>query len=120
MTILKERQEQHALELVEIITGKKHSIEQLKENVEITKEFIDVFNLKLADKLSSEGNLYYACQTGFPFFNIYVVSKYEEDFEEELANAKEGYLWAYVYNYDNPGLSEFGTIKVDKDLNRIY
>ena len=33
MTTLKERQEQHALKLVEIITGKKHSIEQLKENV---------------------------------------------------------------------------------------
>ena len=120
MTTLKEKQEQHALKLVEIITGKRYDIKELRENEEITKEFIDVYDLKLADKLSSEGNLYYACQTGFPFFNIFVVSKYEEDFEEELANAKQGYLWAYVFNFDNPELSEFGTIKVDKDLNRIY
>ena len=117
---LRDNQEQHALKLVEIVTGKKYSIEQLKENVEITKEFIDVYDLKLADKLSSEGNLYYACQTGFPFFNIYVVSKYEEDFEEELVNARKGYLWAYVYNFDNPELSEFGTVCVDNELRRIY
>lgn len=117
---LREKQEQHALELIEIITGKKGSIKQLREDEEIVKEFIDVYDKQLAKRLSTEGNLYYGCQTGFPFFNIYVVSKYVEDFEEELKNAKQGYLWAYVYNYDNPELSEFGTIKVDKHFNRIY
>ena len=117
---LRDKQEQHALKLVEIITGKKHSIKQLRENEEITKEFIDIYDTRLAKLLSSSGNLIYACQTGFPFFNIYIVSKYEEDFEEELANAKQGYLWAYVYNYDNPVLSEFGTVCVDNELRRIY
>lgn len=39
---------------------------------------------------------------------------------EDDSLTDKGYLWAYVYNYDNPELSEFGTVCVDNELRRIY
>lgn len=42
-------------------------------------------------------------------WSIMVVSQYEEDWEDELQDAKDGYVFCYCLNTTTPECSEFGT-----------
>lgn len=41
------------------------------------------------------------------------VSDYEEEWEEDIEDLKQGQVFAYVYNHDMPDCSEFGTIGIE-------
>ena len=51
--------------------------------------------------------------------SILVVLDDTDRYQADIESAQEGYVYAYVYNITRPEYSEFGTIKVDKKLNRI-
>ncbi len=40
------------------------------------------------------------------------VSDYEDEWKSDVEDLKDGYLYAYVYNYDVPEFSEIGSIRV--------
>lgn len=40
------------------------------------------------------------------------VSDYEDEWKEDVEYLKDGYVYAYVYNYETPEFSEIGSIRV--------
>ena len=51
--------------------------------------------------------------TNFGIMDAFLyVSDYEEEWEMDNRELKDGYVYAYVYNYDVPEFSEIGLIKV--------
>lgn len=62
-----------------------------------------------------EGIVYAVTHEFFWFGECYsflIVSKYEEEWEMTLEEAKDGYAFAYVWNKSDEMCSEFGTIGV--------
>lgn len=45
-------------------------------------------------------------------YSFLIISKYEEEWDMTLEEAKEGYAFSYVWNKTNDECSEFGTIGV--------
>lgn len=62
------------------------------------------------------GCIVYAITHEFTHFgecwSFLIMSKYEEEWEMTLAELKDGYAFAYVWNKDDDVCSEFGTIVV--------
>ena len=52
------------------------------------------------------------------------VSDYEEEWEYDHEDIQDGIVFAYVYNYDDPDFSEFGSICVEQTpaagLRRVF
>ena len=42
------------------------------------------------------------------------VSDYDEEWEYDIQDMKDGYVYSYVYNYDEPMFSEIGSIGVQE------
>ncbi len=61
---------------------------------------------------------YYLTRNG-DLISILTVSNHPEEYENDLFLAQSGIVYAYVYNIARPEFSEFGTIRVDNQLNRI-
>lgn len=62
-----------------------------------------------------ESIVYAVTHTFTQFGELYeflCISKYEEEWEDTLANIKDGYVWSYVWNKTDEWCSEFGTIAV--------
>ena len=56
-------------------------------------------------------------------YSILYVSPDKEEWEDDKANIKEGYVFAYVENVDDPWCSEFGSIAIKPlfgGLMRLY
>ena len=56
-------------------------------------------------------------------YSILYVSSDKEEWEDDKANIKEGYVFAYVENVDDPWCSEFGSIAIKPSnggLMRLY
>jgi hypothetical protein len=45
-------------------------------------------------------------------YDFLIVSKYEEEWEDTIADVKDGYAFCYVWNKTNDWCSEFGTISI--------
>ena len=62
-----------------------------------------------------ESIVYAVTHTFTQFGELYeflCISKYEEEWEDTLADVKDGYAWSYVWNKTDEWCSEFGTITV--------
>lgn len=73
--------------------------------------------LKKIREFESEYNsiVYAVTHTFTQFGELYeflCISKYEEEWEDTLADIKDGYIWSYVWNKTDEWCSEFGTIAV--------
>ena len=56
-------------------------------------------------------------------YSILYVSSDKDEWEDDKANIKEGYVFAYVENIDDPWCSEFGSIAVKPSIGglmRLY
>ena len=52
-------------------------------------------------------------------YSILYVSSDKEEWEDDKANIKEGYVFAYVKNIDTPCFSEFGSIAVKPSIGGL-
>lgn len=52
-------------------------------------------------------------------YSILYVSPDTDEWEDDKANIKEGYVFAYVENIDNPCFSEFGSIAVKPSIGGL-
>ena len=52
-------------------------------------------------------------------YSILYVSPDKEEWEDDRANIKEGYVFAYVENIDTPCFSEFGSIVVKSSIGGL-
>ncbi len=116
---LRDKQIEQASKILSELTGVKFTTDDIKIIEKETKEVIKMYDIGLAKRLENDNNFIFGCSSGYPFFNIYIVSGYEEEYKEELESAKQGYVWSYVHNFDNTMFSEYGTIRVNKELERI-
>ena len=70
--------------------------------------------------------VYHMIHNKFEFgecYSILYVSSDKEEWEDDKANIKEGYVFAYVENVDDPWCSEFGSIAIKSQfggLMRLY
>lgn len=72
---------------------------------------------KVVEEFEAEHNaLVYFIVSSFTEFgrldSLLYVSDYEEEWEMDRADIRDGYPMSYVYNYDVPWFSEFGSIAV--------
>ena len=71
---------------------------------------------KIKEFEAEYGSIVYAVthtMTGFgELYEFLCISKYEEEWEETLADVKDGYAFSYVWNKTDEWCSEFGTIAV--------
>lgn len=116
---LKEKQIEQASKVLSELTGIKFTTDDIKIIEQETKAVIKARDEELLRRLEEDNNLIFGYSSKYFFFNVYVVSTDEEVFDEELEAAKQGYVWSYVQNLDNPVFSEYGTVRVDKELERI-
>ena len=113
---LKEKQIEQASKVLSELTGIKFTTDDIKIIEKETKAVIKARDEELLRRLEDDNNL---ISSKYFFFNVYVVSTDEEVFAEELEAAKQGYVWSYVQNLETPLFSEYGTVRVDKELERI-
>ena len=116
---LKEKQIEQASKVLSELIGIKFTTDDIKIIEKETKAVIKARDEKLLQRLEDDNNVIFGYSTKFYFLNIYVVSTDKEVFDEELEAAKQGYVWSYVENLENPAFSEYGTVRVDKELERI-
>ena len=82
---------------------------------------VDKFEAQYEDCL-----VYHMIHNKFEFgecYSILYVSSDKDEWEDDKANIKEGYVFAYVENIDDPWCSEFGSIAVKSQfggLMRLY
>lgn len=69
---------------------------------------------KIKEFEAETGSIVYAVtHEMFPFGECYsflYISKYEEEWEDTLADIKDGYAWSYVWNKTDEWCSEFGFV----------
>ena len=120
----KERQYQQALERMKLLKLDNHCINAFKkgelwesegkgalyELEENEKEIVKDFNDKNPECL-----VYHLIHNRFEFgecYTILFVSNYEEEWEKDIEDIKQGYVFGYVKNIDDEWCSEFGTVYV--------
>ena len=79
--------------------------------------WLDEEQRKIVEKFEKENNalVYFAVRsyTGFGKLDSFLyISDYKEDWEYDNESIDDGYVFAYVYNYDIPEFSELGGIAV--------
>jgi len=72
---------------------------------------------EIVKKFEEEHNaLVYFAATSYTEFGrldaFLYVSDYEDEWKEDMEYLKDGYVYAYVYNYDCPEFSEIGLVRV--------
>ena len=120
-------QKEVAIECMKAFDIYKPYINQFKKDGTITLferfggYYIDEYNepelLKKIKEFEAEtGSLVYAVtheMTEFgELYDFLIISKYDEEWEMTLGDAKYGYAFAYVWNKTDEWCSEFGTIGV--------
>ena len=74
------------------------------------------------EKCKKHGLPYHVIKTG-AFYSVLYVSNYRDDWPLEHFNIQHGYIPAYVYNSDDPILSEIGDIGIlpcNGGINRVW
>jgi hypothetical protein len=120
-------QKEVAIECMKAVDIYRPYINQFKKDGTVTLferfggYYIDEYNepelLKKIKEFEAEyGSIVYAVtHERFWFGECYtflIVSKYEEEWEMTLEEAKDGYVFSYVWNKSDEECSEFGTVAV--------
>ena len=66
--------------------------------------------------------VYHMIHNQFEFgecYTILYVSKYEEEWQEDLEDVSNGYAMSYVKNIDAPECSEFGTVAIKPNIGGL-
>lgn len=120
-------QKEVAIECMKAVDIYRPYINQFKKDGTVTLferfggYYIDEYNepelLKKIKEFEAEyGSIVYAVtHERFWFGECYtflIVSKYEEEWEMALEEAKDGYVFSYVWNKSDEECSEFGTVAV--------
>ncbi|HAB49958.1 hypothetical protein [Ligilactobacillus murinus] len=87
--------------------------------VEVLQYFLKANHPDVAKALEERRAYAYCALRTKELVSILVVLDDTDRYQADIESAQEGYVYAYVYNITRPEYSEFGTIKVDKKLNRI-
>ena len=67
------------------------------------------FDSELVSKFETDGTVFICDPPSF-LDSLIIVSQYDEEWELEKDDLKDGYLMTYTINYLNPEFSEFGSI----------
>ena len=118
-----EEMKAYALSCAEKIHIQKPARDQFLEGKLLCSDYGIVRELKAEEKqvveayLNTYGGIVYHCITTDASFgrllNLLIVSQYPSDWECDDQFLKHGRVYAYVWNYDFPDCSEFGTIAVE-------
>ncbi len=87
--------------------------------VEVLQYFLKANHPDVSKALEERGAYAYCALRTKGLVSILVVLDDTDRYQADIESAQEGYVYTYVYNITRPEYSEFGTIKVDKKLNRI-
>ena len=121
---MKEKQKQEALERMKMLKLSPNIIKEFeKENkVNLSENggilyWLDSEQQEIVDKFEAEHNalVYHVIHDFTMFGELYsflFVSKYEEEWEYEKEDLKDGYALAYVQNVTDEICSEFGSIGI--------
>lgn len=83
---------------------------------------------KAVKKVTDNGGLvYHVVKTTCDFgdgcpqnhYSVLYVSKYEEEWEADVEDMKQGYVYTYVYNSTIPEFSEYGSIFVESSCGGL-
>ena len=125
MNIPKEIKKAEAIKRMKVLDIFNETIKQFeKEDLVSCSEpplganyWLDEEQQKLVKEFEEENNalVYFVVRsyTEFGKMDAFLyVSDYEEEWEMDNEDIKEGYVLSYVYNFDVPDFSEFGSIGV--------
>ena len=119
---LRERQISEAVSRMNLMGLREDAIRKFEQNGtvhlsaedgtlgELTKD-----DLRMIKQFENEYNavVYLVVRTLFGIAvldSLLYVSRYDEEWEDEIENLKDGYVMTYTVNYLNPDCSEFGDI----------
>lgn len=123
MKVSIENKKQEAIERMKTLGIFSQTIRQFKEGTVSYSEptganyWLDEVQEKIVKEFEEEHNalVYFVIRSYTEFGKLdalLYVSDYEEEWEMDREDIKDGYALAYVYNYDVPYFSEFGNIVV--------
>ena len=125
------KQMEEALKRMELLKMSKQCIEAFKNNKvwesegygalyevnEDEQQIIDEFEASHKEYL-----VYHMIHDIFEFGEVYTllyISPYEEEWEQDKQDLKEGYAFVYVYNKDDEFCSEFGSIGFKRNIGGL-
>ena len=123
MKVSIENKKQEAIERMKTLGIFSQTIRQFKDGTVSYSEptganyWLDEAQEKIVKEFEEEHNalVYFVIRSYTEFGKLdalLYVSDYEEEWEMDMEDIKDGYALAYVYNYDVPYFSEFGGIAV--------
>lgn len=127
---MREKQFEQALKRMEMLKLDKQCINAFKDgNVWESEGYGALYECNRKEKKiikkfeqMSNGLAYHMIHNKFEFgecYTILYVSKYEDEWEQDLEDIKSGYVFTYVENIDDPICSEFGSVAIKSQFGGL-
>ena len=136
MEVMNKKRVEEAVKRLELLGVDDDIIAAFRDNHEISVTYISGVVGKMGSihhkaleafhKKKINATPYYIIESfinGFQLVSILIVEDVEDDdafWECEREDAKEGYVYAYVYNVDEPQYSELGDVFVSLEDSALY
>ena len=124
-----EKQREEAIKRMEMLNMSRQCINAFKsgevwesENIGALYECNDKERELIKDFEKDGGLVYHMIHNKFEFgecYSMFFVSKYEEEWEMDRNDLKEGYAFVYVKNIDDDTCSEYGSIAFKPNIGGL-
>lgn len=128
---MKEKQKKEALERMAMLGIHTNAVKEFKLYGKLNLSegigalyWLEENEQKIVDEFEARNNavVYHVIKSFTNFgvmYSLLYVSEYEEEWEQDQEDIREGMALAYVYNADMPDCSEFGTIGLRRSIGGL-
>ena len=127
---MRENQKEEALKRMELLKMSRQCINAFKRGEIWESEGYGALyecndeEKKIIEKFEKEHNglVYHMIHNVFQFgecYTILFVSKYKDEWKDDINDINDGYVLAYVENIDDPICSEFGSVAIKPNIGGL-